>query len=559
MEREECLSILADVLQQFSPSGSADQAEDCLSRLGYVVTLTANVESTRDFLGLSVSIWSKLSEAIGAFVDNLAPDLKEDALSILRVRIVRGVVLTARNLVVGVKNALKSEDKHKTTNGFNLNTRELYSLIIQNQKHVNALAMFSLDNLEHAKLQGPEDLKIPIVELYMKTIAACFQYLTNLSTADIEDIHDVAHHLDLKGVSPLLHRVVMFDGDMGKMPANSHINVFGSSEVIIPFSIYVNNISNNPCIIQELFDNPMAAGLLKHFIDKYDVSDRQTLEAFSEVDYLNMSISFKVVTHEGFLAFSKQLVQQNDEEAHQVMFQLLKLVQLLTASKEWDWDSNKLTIVITWLLEIYRSLSREATPLLSAEGLTVAEKETLSKNQKSLLCALDTIGSLCQYDHVRNYLNSYKFLEELIAFLHIVHNNTERKTLKSSTDSVSAGKKEYPMIKSVIIEIITFLIYQNFENQELVRNLHALEVVLSNCNLDKNEPFVKERAILCIKYLLENNPGNQEFVRKMEAQRTVIDKEDEAILERTGFEVDIVDGNVRLKRSDKLQELERKN
>jgi ataxin-10 len=103
----------------------------------------------------------------------------------------------------------------------------------------------------------------------------------------------------------------------------------------------------------------------------------------------------------------------------------------------------------------------------------------------------------------------------------------------------------------MIIEILNALVHENFEVQEKMREVHGLELVLSNCIIDDNEPFIKERSIVCLRFLLLNNQKNQEFVSKLEAREAIPNE----TLDEAGFEVDIVDGKVKLKEKQKIKEV----
>ena len=101
----------------------------------------------------------------------------------------------------------------------------------------------------------------------------------------------------------------------------------------------------------------------------------------------------------------------------------------------------------------------------------------------------------------------------------------------------------FPEIKSFIIELLANLSYRNKENQDKIRELHGLEVVLSNCVIDDNDPFIKERSIICIRFLLEGNPENQKIVAQLEAKGVVKDKD----LEEAGYEVKVnKEGEIKL-------------
>lgn len=102
-------------------------------------------------------------------------------------------------------------------------------------------------------------------------------------------------------------------------------------------------------------------------------------------------------------------------------------------------------------------------------------------------------------------------------------------------DSFQILPTNFPECKLLIIEILTMLVYNRREVQDRIRELHGLELVLSNCVIDDNDPFIKERSVVCIKYLLQDNRPNQDFVAQLEAKKAVQDD----VLSEAGYEVKI--------------------
>lgn len=106
---------------------------------------------------------------------------------------------------------------------------------------------------------------------------------------------------------------------------------------------------------------------------------------------------------------------------------------------------------------------------------------------------------------------------------------------------------EFPLIKSPIVHILSVCVQGNESIQNEIRELHALEIILANCSIDINNPFVNQRAILCLRYLLANNIANQDFIAKLEAKEAV----QTDALKEAGYEVDITEGKVKLRKAEK--------
>ena len=200
---------------------------------------------------------------------------------------------------------------------------------------------------------------------------------------------------------------------------------------------------------------------------------------------------------------------------------------------------------------------------------------------KNLLSILDILTTLAQYQHVQKFLVSYEGLQKIITLFDIL----EKKCLKiqfnkpsgftypdsniqlnmKATDNIGNIIKNadilnkrikenkicdsnFPGIKCYLVELLGFMTYGQTEVQNLIRELHGLELVLSNCIIDDNNPFIKERSILCIRYLLADNQQNQDFITKLEAKKAVNDD----VLEKAGYRMNVDgNGNVKLVSDDK--------
>lgn len=102
---------------------------------------------------------------------------------------------------------------------------------------------------------------------------------------------------------------------------------------------------------------------------------------------------------------------------------------------------------------------------------------------------------------------------------------------------------EFPLLKAKIVFIIGILTTENKAVQDKMRETQVLEVILNNMMIDLNNPFIKENSVLTLSALLKNNAENQSIVANLKQQEAV--KEEE--LEKAGYEINIVDGNVKVK------------
>lgn len=257
---------------------------------------------------------------------------------------------------------------------------------------------------------------------------------------------------------------------------------------------------------------------LLDFLVEFEVTDTPT-----DTEMVYVECWQKIIAHETFGRWIK---------THRKV-QVFKIIQICITSKE-DWDNQELIAILSWLFEEYNTMSSEAVNYFQN-----SEYDKLELVHPMILIVLDCISELCKYNIVKDFMINYKIIETLVPLLGAIHTNIKPKNMTKKSSNII----DFPHIKSIIIEIISYLVFEHFESQELVREVHGLELILSNCIIDDNNPFIKERAIICLKYLLANNSENQKLVASLEAKREV----DANILDEVGSEINISDGNLRLR------------
>ncbi|KAM9824753.1 ataxin-10 [Neosynchiropus ocellatus] len=101
--------------------------------------------------------------------------------------------------------------------------------------------------------------------------------------------------------------------------------------------------------------------------------------------------------------------------------------------------------------------------------------------------------------------------------------------------------------KAHLIRLIGNLCYNHTNNQNKVRELDGLPLILDNCIIDSNNHFIRQWSIFAIRNLLEHNQQNQELVSSLEQ----LGKADYSALQTMGFQVIERDGKVLLKTARK--------
>lgn len=305
--------------------------------------------------------------------------------------------------------------------------------------------------------------------------------------------------------------------------------------VIVPFLTFINGALQKDHNTATLLKDANSAPLMSFLLEK---GARLETECELQLDGLILEIFQKIVINQ---AFENWLVSQ---EASTDFRSTLRICQLASTSKD-DWSNQDCTTMMSWSFELTKNYSAQAVQLLNSPE---SNQNSLDRVHQVLVKSLDIISDLSKFNSAQQFLEHYNALEVLIPLLRAVQDNTEVKGLKKKVEAVEdeqAAKKSFPLVKSLVIEILAFMCHDSKTIQNKIRELHGLELVLSNCIIDDDNPFLKERSILCLKFLLSGNSENQAFVESLEAKQVVNDD----ALREAGYEVDIVDGNVKLKKS----------
>lgn len=210
---------------------------------------------------------------------------------------------------------------------------------------------------------------------------------------------------------------------------------------------------------------------------------------------------------------------------------------VLTITNKEDWTNAQYVTILDWVLDVINQCAPRAIALLQDENYVVDQLDTV---HLILVRALDILADLGKFNHTQRMVLQREALDVIVPLFRAVQENTTVKKIKIEDPT----KKVFPEVSSLIIEVLANTCHSSFEAQEKIRELHGLELVLSSCVIDDHNPFMKERAILCLRFLLEKNPKNQQFVAELEAENVA----DSTALEEAGYEVDLVDGKVKVKK-----------
>ncbi|QEO23554.1 hypothetical_protein [Candidozyma auris] len=196
--------------------------------------------------------------------------------------------------------------------------------------------------------------------------------------------------------------------------------------------------------------------------------------------------------------------------------------------------SLELSNIMKWLLEVANVVMLDVKRVLNG----YVEEHDLQYTNFQAFAIIDVMSYVSESMKGSSFTKKERLCEQLGVLLREVHNKTIPKRLRDVDNKIVA----FPHIKSLIIEVLGNLCYHDSKIQNLLREHHILELILSNCIIDHDNPFLKERSILCIKFALKNNALNQSLIRSLEARSVV----DGSVFRDIGVDVKIENGNVSL-------------
>jgi palmitoyltransferase len=93
---------------------------------------------------------------------------------------------------------------------------------------------------------------------------------------------------------------------------------------------------------------------------------------------------------------------------------------------------------------------------------------------------------------------------------------------------------EWRNLKKLVVLVLSSLVWKSPEVQNQIRKYGGVETILACTSFDAHNPYIKEHAVMCLKFLLEGNKENQKLVEELEAREVV--KDEGGVLEKGGYE-----------------------
>ena len=420
--------------------------------------------------------------------------------------------------------------------------------------------------------------------LIQNTVINVFQSLTNAGV----DYSDMETALYIASTS-FLHNVtktsVIFDKSMMdplmkyliyplNHPEKSH-------ELLFPYISLLYNLVQSDDFLYCLFRQEKAFEVLKCLlvIDLFQrwpneigegggrhTTGGKDLSSLDQLDVTVLKCIRKLITNE---SFAKYFVDLRKSNIHGLFLEVLNLSQLVCTSSE-TWTTFELAGIMSWCFPIFECSCKDIQRYFQSK---IDSEEVANGLHREITAVLDMSTFLSQFEYVQKFILSYDGLEKLVSLFATLQENLIRvnfskdnnnEAIKGAKLSTSSGESikntnnlskrvdyenfkirstNFPECKLLIVETLSNLAFKNRAVQDKMRELHGLELVLSNCVIDDNDPFIKERCIVCIRFLLDGNKENQDFVAKLEAKKVV----DDGTLEEAGYEAKVTkEGKIEL-------------
>ncbi|XP_048742308.2 ataxin-10-like [Ostrea edulis] len=188
--------------------------------------------------------------------------------------------------------------------------------------------------------------------------------------------------------------------------------------------------------------------------------------------------------------------------------------------------------------------------LHAATILNVLEQQ-MEINPNIIVKQIEILGLATSHTHLYGELqNQADLLTTCLYLLHSIHRLGQHgDNVFSSVEKVTEIHQvdiHHPAfgLKKDIVRLLANLVHKHTENQDKVREMDGLPLILDQTNIDARNPYISQWAILAIHNLCENNLENQRVLSDLKVQG-VSDKS--AVVEELGIEVQLKNGKVSVK------------
>ncbi|XP_078076221.1 ataxin-10 isoform X2 [Mustelus asterias] len=211
-------------------------------------------------------------------------------------------------------------------------------------------------------------------------------------------------------------------------------------------------------------------------------------------------------------------------------------------------DSAELTAAVRIMQFLADCFRENCMAVLKFTSATNEEDEEALVVIRLLDILCETTSNHEKFSYLQNSPGLIEIAVELLYQTHLA--GKQSRNIFSASQSLSfTHHSSHPAVgfKAHLIHLIGNLCYNNNENQDKVRELDGIPLILDNCSIDGNNPFVSQWAVFTIRILTEQNMKNQEVISQMAHQGVA----DSAMLNNMGLQVEERDGKLYVKTQSK--------
>ncbi|XP_036433408.1 ataxin-10 isoform X2 [Colossoma macropomum] len=234
-------------------------------------------------------------------------------------------------------------------------------------------------------------------------------------------------------------------------------------------------------------------------------------------------------------------------------------------------DQERLTLLELILAQLGEGKEDSLIPLRTAQFLVscfqhscrvVLSLSSVSSDDDQALAVIMLLDILCEMTSDQRTFMTLQdhpdLLQTTVDLLKDVHllgkasKNVFSAAQEFSTFTRPGDASTHPALsfKAHLIRLIGNLCHGHTANQDQVRELDGIALILDNCSIDSNNPFISQWAVFAIRNILEHNLENQKVVQGLRRQGVA----DDSMLREMGFRVEERNGSLLLRPLKKEEE-----
>lgn len=284
----------------------------------------------------------------------------------------------------------------------------------------------------------------------------------------------------------------------------------------------------NNCVAHSSMIQPTIEHLEPQILDNLEIEVLKTQNVICALIYLKLDsflhlfpILLNIPSDFALLATTAML--EHDQVLDQVdkldnKLTVYELCQDLTESQKLDSKTLK------FLVESFKRISGSL--------LTTFIKDSTCPIEASRLLLILCKGSTMNEKHQQLLQNDKSLLIDAIYLLKMMH-ESQRSKGQLFTKETQVEDSPINGFKCNLIRLIGNLCYENQSNQDQVREVQGLELILDCSPLDIRNPMITQWVVFAIRNLCQNNPENQQVILQMDKKG----QRDKEVLKQYGIDI----------------------